>query len=387
MTRGFWLANAVILLDEVLYLAIIPLLPDYAERFDLSKAETGFLYAAYPILVLVSSVPAGLLSERVGARAMLLTGSGLLVAATASFAYAETAWQLWLTRALQGLTAGLVATAGMALIAGSAATARRATTIGTAFSIQGLSALAGYSLGGFAAPELGVAIAFLIPAGLGLVICVALILDRSIQPPVNPPPKLRVSLLGPIRSPPVRASIACFLAVGIIGSAVQTLGPLRLEAAGYSISDLGLIFIAGSLVSLAAPPIAGRVADRQGVVRTIGFWSVATPMLVIVLTVLPTPSWTTVVMLVAIVPLIRIGGTLAYARGADYAPLGGGLAAAYGILVGAWSLGAVIGPIAGGAIADSVGDPEAFLAAALAAGLLGVPAWRRNRRESRVPSV
>lgn len=382
MTRAFWLANAVILLDEVLYLAIIPLLPHYAERFDLSNAETGFLYAAYPILVLVSSVPAGLLSERIGVRAMLLAGSGLLVAATVGFAYAETAWQLWSMRALQGLTGGLVATAGMAMIAGGAATARRATTIGAAFSIQGLSALAGYSLGGFVAPALGVATAFLIPAGLGLVLCVALILDRSARPARPPPGRLRANLVGPLRSAPVRASIACFLSVGVIGSAVQTLGPLRLEEAGYSISDLGAIFLLGSLVSLVATPIAGRIADRKGILRAITVWCAATPVVVVVLTVPPGPSWTTVVALVAIVPLIRIGGTFAYARGADYAPLGAGLAAAFGVLVGAWSIGAAIGPLAAGAVADAFGDSAAFLVAAVAAAVVGIPAWRRSKVET-----
>jgi predicted MFS family arabinose efflux permease len=270
----------------------------------------------------------------------------------------------------------------MAMIAGGAATARRATTIGAAFSIQGLSALAGYSLGGFVAPELGVATAFLIPAGLGLVLCVALILDRSVRPVPAPPARLRANLAGPLRSAPVRASIACFLSVGLIGSAVQTLGPLRLEEAGYSISDLGAIFLLGALVSLAATPIAGRIADRKGILRAITFWCVATPVVVVVLTVPPGPSWTTAVALVAIVPLSRIGGTLAYARGADYAPLGAGLAAAFGVLVGAWSVGAAIGPLAAGAVADAFGDSAAFLVAALAAALVGIPAWRRSKAES-----
>ena len=41
MRRAFWLASAVIFLDEAVFIAILPLLPEYAERFGLSAAEVG----------------------------------------------------------------------------------------------------------------------------------------------------------------------------------------------------------------------------------------------------------------------------------------------------------------------------------------------------------
>ena len=379
MARGFWLANAVIFLDEVLYLALIPLLPYYAERFELSKTESGLLYAAYPLLVLLSSVPAGLISDRLGGRRMLLVGCGLLVLATVGFAYAQSAWQLWLARALQGLTAGLVATAGMAMIAASADPRRRATTIGAAVSLQGLSALGGYALGGFVAPALGVSHAFLIPAALGLITFGAVLLDRSVQPSAVSLPSYRAALLGPLRSTAVRASIACILTVGLAGAAAQTLASLSLDTAGYSTSELGVTFIIAASVGLASAPLAGRLADRKGVVSIIRAWAVATPLILVGLALAGGLSWAIASCLVAVLALVRVGGTLAYARGAEYAGLGEGLAASYGLAVMAWSVGAVAGPLIAGVIADATTDRLAYACVAAIAVVLAIPASRRDR--------
>ena len=75
-----------------------------------------------------------------------------------------------------------------------------------------------------------------------------------------------------------------------------------------------------------------------------------------------------------------MGGTLGYALGAEHAPLGAGLAAGYGVALAAWSLGAVLGPITAGAIADVFGDAAAFAVAAAAAGLLVIPIAAARRR-------
>ena len=46
-----------LLMDAALYGAVVPLLPYYAQRFDLSKLEAGLVLAAYPAVVLLLSVP------------------------------------------------------------------------------------------------------------------------------------------------------------------------------------------------------------------------------------------------------------------------------------------------------------------------------------------
>lgn len=378
MTRTFWLANLVILLDEVVYLALIPLLPEYAERFDLSKAGSGFLYAAYPLFVLLSSIPAGVFADRLGGRRMLLAGCGILVVATFGFAFAASEWQLWLCRAAQGLTAGLVATAGMATIAAGAEAKRRATTIGIAVSLQGASAIAGYALGGFLAPQIGSERAFLVPAAIGVALFAALLLDRT--PPLPLPPRLplRTAVLSPLRSVSVRAAIACILAVGLAASAAQTLTALGLDEDGYSTSEIGTTFIVGAAIAFITTPLAGWAADRYGVVPVMRVWSVLLPLVVIGLAVADQPTWVVAALLVGVLTLVRIGGTLAYARAAENRRLGDGLAAGYGLAVTAWSVGAVAGPLIAGAIADAYASWLAFAIVAALAALLAIPASRRD---------
>ena len=46
-------------MDSVLYLALVPFLPYYADKFDLSKAEAGAVLAALPVAILISAVPTG----------------------------------------------------------------------------------------------------------------------------------------------------------------------------------------------------------------------------------------------------------------------------------------------------------------------------------------
>ena len=53
MRRLLLLVSALVLVDTMLYAALTPLLPHYAERFGLSKQGAGALVAAYAIGALV----------------------------------------------------------------------------------------------------------------------------------------------------------------------------------------------------------------------------------------------------------------------------------------------------------------------------------------------
>jgi MFS family permease len=367
--RPFWLSSGVIFLDEVLYVALFPLLPIYAMQLGLSKAETGLLVAAYPMLMLVSSLPAGILADRVGSRRLLLAGSVLLVLASLGFGYAEETWQLWAARGLQGLTSGLTSVAGMALIATIATPDRRATIIGLATSLMGLSALAGPALGGYAVPALGAPIAFLLPAAFGALLFLAILWPGWSETRHPARASIGRDLAALLRSSPVRGSVVCILACGLVGGAVQTLIPLRLGAAGYTTSELGSVFVVAALIGLAGTPLAGRLGDRCGVGRVTTGWCAVVSLLVLALAASSTP-FLAVALVLMLYPLLRVGGSLGYALGAEHAPLGAGLAAGYGLALAAWSAGAVLGPLSAGVIADTAGDSIAFLAAAATGALL-----------------
>src|ERR671934_163063 len=85
MRRLLLLVGALVFVDTMFFAALTPLLPHYADRFDLSKAGAGVLQAAYPAGVLVGSLPSGIAAARLGVKATVLMGLGLLAATTVAF--------------------------------------------------------------------------------------------------------------------------------------------------------------------------------------------------------------------------------------------------------------------------------------------------------------
>ncbi|HEY6389772.1 MAG TPA: MFS transporter [Bryobacteraceae bacterium] len=92
---------------DVLGLTIIlPLLPFYAEKFGASPAVVGLLVSTYALCQLIAGPMLGRMSDRAGRRPLLLisqlgTFIGFLI-----LAYANALWIVFLSRIIDGLTAG-----------------------------------------------------------------------------------------------------------------------------------------------------------------------------------------------------------------------------------------------------------------------------------------
>ena len=92
---------------DVLGLTIIlPLLPFYAEKFGASPAVVGLLVSTYALCQLVAGPILGRLSDHMGRRPLLLVSQlgtfiGFLI-----LAYANALWVIFVSRIIDGLTAG-----------------------------------------------------------------------------------------------------------------------------------------------------------------------------------------------------------------------------------------------------------------------------------------
>ena len=64
MRRIVAITGAIVFLDAMLFGAIIPLLPHFADRYDLSKLEAGLLLGAYGGGALVGGIPGGVLVSK-----------------------------------------------------------------------------------------------------------------------------------------------------------------------------------------------------------------------------------------------------------------------------------------------------------------------------------
>jgi MFS family permease len=110
--------SLLVMLDLALFSAIVPLLPQFAERLDLSKFESGILLGAYSAAVVVAAVPVGHLADRIGMRTVTIAGSLLMAAATVAFALGDSYSVLVGARLAQGLASAAAWSAALGWLAG-----------------------------------------------------------------------------------------------------------------------------------------------------------------------------------------------------------------------------------------------------------------------------
>lgn len=364
--RRFVLANVSIALDEIVYLALVPLLPVFTAEYDFSKAQAGALFAAYPLCGLVAALPGGLLSDRFGPRKMLVVANCGFALATLGFAFASSASMLSGARGLQGLSSGLTATAGMVMITETAEADRRGRVLGLAVAFQGLSTLFGPALGGLLVPWLGLEFSFSLISAAALAVGALLaFLTRdadSDRVGTHAAAAMR-DLAAILRRAAGRSSAFLFVAMGFSTGSVQTLATLHLAELGVTTEGIGLLMIAAGITGFPTLILAGRMIDRIGIRSSIRIWLVVGVASCVLLALAPGLAVTVVCMVVFFVHM-RVGGTVGYAQ-ALVAGDGGGMSTGFGFMVTAWAVGAALGPTLMGGVADATSDSAAYLITAI----------------------
>src|ERR671915_1653174 len=132
------------------FAALTPLLPDYADRLELSKTGAGILSGAYAAGALVGAIPGGIAAARWGVRPAVLLGLAGMSATTFAFGIADDVVVLDAARFLQGLASAFSWTGGLAWLVAAAPPARRGELIGAAMGTAIAGALSGPVLGGAA---------------------------------------------------------------------------------------------------------------------------------------------------------------------------------------------------------------------------------------------
>lgn len=165
---------------DVLGLTIIlPLLPFYAEHFGATPGVVGMLISTYALCQLVSGPMLGRFSDHMGRRPLLLVSQ---VGTFIGFLILANAWSLWvvfLSRVIDGVTAGNLSLA-QAYISDVTKPEKRAKSfavIGIAF---GLGFLIGPAISGYLS-QFGNAVPIYVAAGLSFtsIVCTYFLLPRS----------------------------------------------------------------------------------------------------------------------------------------------------------------------------------------------------------------
>ncbi len=357
MRRLLALVGAVVFVDTMFFAALTPLLPHYADRFELSKIGAGLLAGAYPAGAFVGGVPSGIAAVRFGARNTALAGLLVLAATTLLFGFADSIYLLDGARFVQGFASALAWTAGLGWLVGTAPPERRGGLIGTAMAFAIIGALFGPVLGGFAS-LVGTRLGFGIVAAFELALAGYALTVAAPARAERQPARL---LLRSLRDARIGAGV-CFVTLpALLFGTLTVLTPLRLDRLGMGSLGISAAFLLSAALEAVASPLLGRLSDRRGPLLPVRIALVASA---IVTLLLPWPQHRLLLAALVVLAGLSFGGfwtpamslvaSAAERRGLDQA-------FAFALVNLAWAPGQTAGSLGGSALANLAGDRLPYL--------------------------
>ena len=349
--------------DAALYLAVIPLLPTYAHRFHLSTIGAAVLVAAYPAAVPIVSLACIVLVPRVGAKAIAMVSSLVMLAATIVFALAPSAAVLDTARFIQGVASGSIWTSSMAWVTHNAPAGRRGRESGIVMGMLSAGSIAGPGVGALAA-WIGVEPAFLLVAVVSAV-CVVWTAVAPAGLPVRAEPRLWGSLRAAARQPLTQAALAVAVIDPLAFGAIDLLVPLDLGQLGVETAVIAAAITAGAVLGAIAGPIGGRAVDRVG--AAVVALGATTCIACAPLLLAPHPgTGLQLGLLVVASPVFAVAGAAIFplsSAGADAA--GVAHVVVNGLQGAVWAIGFTAAPLAVGLLAHAASPSVAFVTASL----------------------
>jgi len=373
------LVSVVVFVDAMLFGALAPLVPGYADEFGLSKTGAGLLVASFGAGALLGGIPGGLAAARWGPKVAVVTGLGLLAASSFAFALADGPWALGLARFAQGASSTTTWAGALAWLTVATPRERRGELIGTAFGAAVFGAILGPMFG-------AVADAVSVRFSFGVVgVVAALLAAWAASRPAAPPEEQAAGAVS--RAFRDRGFLGGLwlntLPAWLFGTLV-VLVPLQLDDGGFTPFAIGAVFLVAGLVETVVNPFLGRFSDRRGrmlpirialaasVLVAISFAGVRGPYAVAALTILAAITFGAFY-----TPGMALVSDRTEATGLSQA-------IGFGIMNTAWALGNMTGPALAGTLADAGGDGVPYLVAAalclvtlVAAGTVRAPTPRR----------
>jgi MFS family permease len=352
---------------------VLPVLPAYAATFGAGPAQVGVLVALFALMRLAASPFCGRLGARFGERRVMTAGLLICAVSSALSAFAGSYGQLLVFRSLGGVGSVLFSVSALATLLAIAPDNQR----GRASAVFE----AGFLLGGICGPALGGLLAllalsapFLVYAGL-LLAAAALTLAvlRTGRAAGAEPGRDVVRLLVLLRDR--RYLVACLAALAqgwVLFGLRSALVPIVIVAWGHDLAWVGWAFTISAVIQALLIVPAGQVVDRVGrrpaLIAGTGVAATAITALIFV----DTYAW-----LVVLLGVYAAGSALLNA--APAALIGDVVAGRHGNGVAAFSMctdvGAVVGPVVVGLIAERVSVPAAFGSGAALLVVAFVASW------------
>ena len=339
--------------DLVAYSIAVPVLPDFATRFNASPTMIGLLFASFGVTLLMLSVPMGMLSDKVGRKGPMMFGLVLLAVSTLAFAYAESLPMLFAARLVQGAADGMTWIVGFAMIADLYGPHERGRAMGLAMAGSSLGIIIGPALGGWLYQIGGIRLPFLVVAAMAVID----LLVFALVAPATRGSGASVPMRRVLTHRPVAITALVVVAGGGTIAMLEPVIPLVMRTrAGLGPAAIGLLFGIAAVSSTTMHPIYGRLSDRWGGRRLMMIGLVASAFALPLLNfatdfrsaaLVMVPMWVVFSMIVT--------PSLAYMAEATFAAGFEAYGVVYGVYNAAWAVGLMFAPALGGFFLERAG--------------------------------
>ncbi|MFF5325292.1 MFS transporter [Janibacter hoylei] len=366
---------------------ITPVLPQFAQSFDVGVTAASVIVSAFAFFRLLFAPAGGALVTRLGERPVYILGLVIVALSTGASAFAQSYWQLLIFRSLGGIGSTMFTVSAMALLVRMAPPlirGRVSSMYGSAFLIGGVI---GPVIGG-ALGELGMRVPFVV-YGVALLLAAALVATMLRGTPLRadplqgalPPMTVREAL----GDSAYRAALVSAFANGWTNFGVRVaILPLFAVAVVGETWAAAVALAAGAAATAITLQFSGRIADTLGrrlpILVGLGLSAVGMGAMGL--------AGGLVGILVLTTVLAAGAGLLNPAQQATVADVvgngrsGGKVLAAFQMCQDAGGIG---GPVVIGAVADLWGWQWAFALSGLVSALAIIP-WSRSRETLAAPA-
>lgn len=363
-------ASAVSFLYWTGWQAMVPFIALYATSLGAGPAAVGAILGSYSVLALVLSLPAGVITERVGSGRMMLAGCLLGVASLLLVVYGGGLGSLVVGLSILGISQIMVSIGTQVeiiLAAGSKDLPRAMTRF---LFFGSASQLVGPLVGGALARGANYPAALLGAAGLSLLGAAASVAAARRRPSreavVARPPAVETILSTLRQQPAARAGLLVNVSTELVTAFWNAFFPLLLTARGYRAEAVAVFFGLRAVSSTGVRLAIGRITRRLSRTRALVVGLLAAALALVAMALLASP--------VAIGAAVLLFGfatglyfTLAaIAVAAGFPPEAAGVGVALRILAG--RVGLITGPVVTGLVVQGLGLLAGFMTAAVICG-------------------
>ena len=250
---------------------VSPILPTYAESFQVSYTLVGFVVSSFAVTRMILDMPAGLLSRRFDKKKIMISGLVILSVSSVVAGFAPDYITLVIARMIEGAGSALYVTTATVYLAQISGKEKRGQWMSLYMGMLLLGAIFGPTFGGLIADTYGIRAPFFAYAIItGLAVIPTLILPKLTNTGnISSPLKLREILhdMRQVLSNPsfLLVTFTVFTTFFLRTGIRTTLVPLfAANNLGLDSSSIGLILTIGGITTAFTIVPMGGISDRIG---------------------------------------------------------------------------------------------------------------------------